>query len=928
MNDFSHICPNCCKESGDGGGYCPVCGIDAASIKNEEFCIPAGSVLLDRYYVGKVIGQGGFGITYLGYDAKFKTKIALKEYFPHGYAFREIHKDKHTVYSLSGDKTEFYNRGIEKFIAEARRLAQFSGAPGIVNVRDYFSENNTAYIVMEFVEGKPLADILEKRGRLSEAEVTAIFLPIIKTLQKVHAAEILHRDIAPDNIMVEPDGTARLIDFGASAEVDESAVTSAAVIKHFYVPEEQYDSNRRRQGAWTDVYALSATIFRALEGSNLPDALERLRGMPFDGFTVPVSAPVKAAVIHGLALFQKDRAQNVEELLEAFSGVSEGTSVYNKPKKDKTPKTAVHTPEDKKRPTKLIAAVLSGVALLAVCAVIFIPRLFGSVPVGGEVPQSEITTAPPAVPSDWEYTVNVIGNSTLTKYNGDYGDDNYVRITIPTEIDGNIINYLNNDIFSSNTENKDIYLTVPDTCTYVNKFGQSIDYYVIVEKSSDLFTTNGALRWVKNGPVFDLNCEEGIYTGDLGNGKPNGNGTITYANGEVKEGFWINGVYQGEAAVTFPNAGLGVYQYEEEPEQSENPEQTETTPTAQNETYVENRDYTLAGIGSGKYTGGMKDGKPEGKGVLTMSGGGYYDGNWVDGRPEGQGKMVFVNVATYTGGWKAGQYDGQGTLELADGSKYVGGWKNGQKNGKGAQYTPRDKNDTNAKPGSFQVEEGTFENGDFVGDYTRTTENRNETRIEYNNREDENNGTYTRRVVNKNNDGSVDEWDDVFVNGNHQGEINRTHTAVEKDVTNYDWNGGKYTGHMSDNNPDGQGTFIDSDGNKYVGGWQNGNRHGKGTEYIYTDRNNPDFNPEERTGNWQDGHFVGDFTIKTNLDDGGYELRYRKAADDGHWLGSWGEDGEVIVHYEQYNSSGKKTYECDQVWRNNEHIESRNERNY
>jgi hypothetical protein len=593
MSDFSHICPNCCRESGDGAGFCAVCGTDAADIKNEEFCIPSGSVLLDRYFVGKVIGQGGFGITYLGYDIKFQTKIALKEYFPHGYAFRELHKEKHTVYSLSGEKTEFYNRGIEKFIAEAKRLAQFSGAPGIVNVRDYFSENNTAYIVMEFVEGEPLADILEKRGRLSEAEVIAIFLPIIKTLQKVHSAGILHRDIAPDNIMVEPEGTARLIDFGASAEVDESAKTSAAVIKHYYVPEEQYDSNRRRQGPWTDVYALSATIFRALEGDNLPDALERLRGVEFGGFTVPVSAPVKNAVMNGLALFQKDRAQNVEELLEAFSG-NIGTNIYKKPK---TPKTAIVKSESKPKLSKQLAAVLGGIAAIAavICLVIFLPR--GSVPVGGE--QQTETTA------------------------------------------------------------------------------------------------------------------------------------------------------QTTAA------------------------QTTTAP----ETYVENREYSLAGIGSGTYTGGMKNGKPEGKGVLTMSGGGYYDGEWLSGRPEGQGTMVFVDVATYTGGWKAGQYDGEGTLELADGSKYVGEWQNGQKNGKGKDYISA--TEVDQIPGSFSIEEGNFANGSLTGDYTRTQEFSWGTHIEYTNRETENSGTYTVHVVDNYNDGSVTEYDFVTVGGSAQGRINEKHTPAE-----------------------------------------------------------------------------------------------------------------------------------------------------
>jgi serine/threonine protein kinase len=657
MNDFSHICPNCCMESGDGGGYCPVCGIDAASIKNEEFCIPAGSVLLDRYYVGKVIGQGGFGITYLGYDAKFKTKIALKEYFPHGYAFREIHKDKHTVYSLSGDKTEFYNRGIEKFIAEARRLAQFSGAPGIVNVRDYFSENNTAYIVMEFVEGQPLADILEKRGRLSEAEVTAIFLPIIKTLQKVHAADILHRDIAPDNIMVEPDGTARLIDFGASAEVDESAATSAAVIKHFYVPEEQYDSNRRRQGAWTDVYALCATIFRALEGANLPDALERLRGMPFDGFTVPVSAPVKAAVIHGLALFQKDRAQNVEELLEAFSGVSEGTSVYQKPKKDKTPKTTVVTSDNKPKSPKLLIAVLSGVAAIAaVCLIIFLPR--GSVPTGGEL-ETDTTIA-----------------------------------------------------------------------------------------------------------ADDFNMSGNVQTADEAVAATGAAATTT-------------------AATTTARTTTA-------------PIQTTTAATTAPETYVENRQYTVDYIGDykyygewngGRYTGEWENGKPEGKGVLIHSNG-TYDGEWKNGLPNGEG--TFINnrewEREYTGSFVDGIFNGFGVMVNEDGHTYEGEWKDGVRNGKGSEYHYVSADDEYAREGKNWISTGEFVDNHYVpnSEYERLIyEKSGGVRTEYYTAapsgdhmlgdwaEDPMTVRHNKKI---NTDGSIDEWDDVIMNGQSTGSINNTHT--------------------------------------------------------------------------------------------------------------------------------------------------------
>jgi serine/threonine protein kinase len=676
MSDFSHICPNCCQETGDGGGYCPVCGIDAASIKNEEFCIPAGSVLLDRYFIGKVIGQGGFGITYLGYDAKFKTKIALKEYFPHGYAFREIHKEKHTVYSLSGDKTEFFNRGIEKFIAEAKRLAQFSGSPGIVNVRDYFSENNTAYIVMEFVEGQPLEEIIEKRGRLSEAEVTAIFLPIIKTLQKVHAAGILHRDIAPDNIMVEPDGTARLIDFGASAEVDESAKTSAAVIKHFYVPEEQYDSNRRRQGAWTDVYALCATIFRALEGDNLPDALERLRGMPFDGFTVPVSAPVKAAVIHGLALFQKDRAQNVEELLEAFSGVGTSTSVYKKPKKDKTPKTAVHTPEDKKRPTKLIAAALGGVAAIAaVCLIIFLPRT--SVPVGGEV----------------------VGTG---------------------------------ETVSETTS------TTTSTTTAITTAGTTVE-----------------------------------------------TSAVSFPAGNFPD--WVSDEEEPEQSETQPSETVAVVTTAPNNEQNQT---TTAATTAKKVTdgYVEDFDYYVTlGIGPGKYTGNLKDGKPEGKGVYTASSG-SYDGEWKNGLPNGTGTLIRPNEwdREYTGGFKDGTFEGQGTIKYENNTWAEGEFKNGMRNGKITEYQPNDPNDENFMPGTFFVTIGEQVNGQWVGKCERYwTDKDGSKHINYCEWVEDGSHCYgdfegdpitTRHYRIENPDGSIDEGDDVFVNGQYTENINNTHT--------------------------------------------------------------------------------------------------------------------------------------------------------
>jgi serine/threonine protein kinase len=523
MNDFSHICPNCCRESADGGGYCAVCGTDTASVKNEEFCIPAGSVLLDRYFIGKVIGQGGFGITYLGFDDKFKTKIAVKEFFPHGYAFREIHKDKHTVYSLTGEKTEFYNRGLEKFIAEARRLAQFSGSPGIVNVRDYFNENNTAYIVMEFVEGEPLEKLLERKGTLTEAETIEIFLPILKTLQRVHAAGILHRDIAPDNIMVEPEGTARLIDFGASAEVDESAATSAAIIKHFYAPEEQYDSNRRRQGSWTDVYAISATIFRCIEGKTLPDALERLRGVAFDGFTVPVSKPVAKAVIHGLALFAKDRAQTVDELIAAFSGTSD-TAVYYRKKKPAP--TATEKSENTKKP-KLIFGILSGVAAIAaaVCLVIFPPRTAETLPAAGEIiettaAETTIETTAATVTTAAETAQTTAAQTTTVQ------TTTIQTTTAATTTTAQTTTTQTTEAVETYVENQPMNIYGLGNGTYTGSFKNNMPY----EKG-----------------VFTFSA--GSYDGEWQGGRPNGEGTLIYTGIATYTGGISGGKYDGQGTL-------------------------------------------------------------------------------------------------------------------------------------------------------------------------------------------------------------------------------------------------------------------------------------------------------------------------------------------------------------------------------------------
>ena len=329
MDNTDRLCMSCMTHSltAETDEICPNCGARVDAVWAAPHHLQPRTILNNKYLVGRVIGEGGFGITYVGWDTALSVKVAIKEYYPNGFVTREA-TNSTTVFTFSGDKAAFYERGRERFIDEARRLARFFGLPGIVSVKDYFTENGTAYIIMEYLEGATMKTVLENMGgRMPEAHVLEIMKPLIRSLAQMHKEGLIHRDIAPDNIMIQPDGSVKLLDFGAAREVSHDGQSSAVVMKHGYTPEEQYDSDNSRQGAWTDVYALCATIYRAIEGDTPPDAIARLRNDAFCGFTASVSENTNMVVKKGLALFPQDRWQDVGELGNALylSGVAETT---------------------------------------------------------------------------------------------------------------------------------------------------------------------------------------------------------------------------------------------------------------------------------------------------------------------------------------------------------------------------------------------------------------------------------------------------------------------------------------------------------------------------------------------------------------------------------------------------------------------------
>ena len=311
MNKF---CTYCMSPMGDGP-VCQVCGLDPSSYTAAVHHLPVGTMLKERYLIGRVLGEGGFGVTYIGRDLNLDSKVAIKEYFPKDKASRNTSTLRIESHSGDGDNSEF-EHGKERFRKEARSIAQLEKDKVAVGVRDFIEENNTAYIVMEFIEGTTLSKLTELRGgRMQPDELFRLIEPLFDALGGFHEHGLVHRDISPDNIMLEK-GKVRLLDFGcakdASAQGNE---TSSVALKYDYAPVELYTSTGH--GAWSDIYSLGATVYFCLTGNPPPRAFDRMINdtlVPPRQLGVPISAGCEAALMRSLALKAADRQQTVAEL--------------------------------------------------------------------------------------------------------------------------------------------------------------------------------------------------------------------------------------------------------------------------------------------------------------------------------------------------------------------------------------------------------------------------------------------------------------------------------------------------------------------------------------------------------------------------------------------------------------------------------------
>ena len=396
-----NLCPFCLNEIQEQ--TCPYCG-KSASYTGDPMHLQAGHILHGRnpYILGATLGQGGFGITYIAVDLQTKLRVALKEYFP---AYCAGRSDKVTVTPYRGQE-EAFSKGKERFLDEARMLKSLSDLPGMVNVLDYFEANNSAYLVMEFLEGDSLKVYAQKNGKFPAQPFLKQLRPLMEDIERMHQRGVVHRDIAPDNIILTPDGRMKLIDFGAARSyVGDKSMT--VVVKKGFAPIEQY--MRRGSSAATDVYALAATIYYCITGTVPIDSAERQYDEEMLKSPVSLGAELsraqEQALMKALEIQPKKRTQSIAELMKALEAAPKHEKRETVKKKIQREKTESR----KKREWMMTAAVF----LLCIGA--------GFLFLGREQPSLSVETEPVQIAVPETIPVETVPPVTLSpeaqKYN-------------------------------------------------------------------------------------------------------------------------------------------------------------------------------------------------------------------------------------------------------------------------------------------------------------------------------------------------------------------------------------------------------------------------------------------------------------------------------------------------------------------------------
>ncbi len=398
-------CPNCFGAT--AVTPCSHCGWQVGQ-DNPPPALALGRVLDGRYRVGRVLGHGGFGITYLAWDDNLQLRLAIKEYLPRDCVSRGPDGVSLAIYS--GQAGDQFAYGLDRFLEEARTLAHFDQHPGIVTVKNFFRAHGTGYCVMDYVAGITLRQYLDQQpgGRISVADALRLLTPVMDALRAVHKEGLLHRDLAPDNIYLTQDGRIKLLDFGAARfAASEHSKSLSIILKPGYAPEEQYRT-KGNQGPWTDVYGLAATFYRAITGSVPPEALDRLDEdelLPPSKRGVSIKPDQEAILLKALAVKAAHRYQNIGELQQAWRNANAPGHPSQADEKEGMPDTVAPSSEGKERSTRKswLMPSIAGLALAVLLALAgYVLRQEKSTPTLSIASDTSTHDAPRAAPSPVE----------------------------------------------------------------------------------------------------------------------------------------------------------------------------------------------------------------------------------------------------------------------------------------------------------------------------------------------------------------------------------------------------------------------------------------------------------------------------------------------------------------------------------------------
>ncbi|MBQ6877346.1 MAG: protein kinase [Oscillospiraceae bacterium] len=492
-----NICPECFKEKGEYD-ICPHCGFSSENDHRELFHLPLGAVLEKRYIIGRVIGFGGFGITYKAWDNELGMVVAIKEYYQGGLCTRTPGTNEVIVFSGKDDKEDAYRSGLERFLYEAQNTAKFREHPYIVDVYNYFSANNTAYIVMEFLDGVGLDKYIKMAGgKLNYEDTITIMEPVMRAIEELHSKNILHRDISPDNIFITIDNRIKVIDFGAarfSNKDNESTLT--AVLKPGYAPPEQY-SSKGKQGAYTDVYALGATIYKTVTGTLPDESVDRQRKdevkKPSEmGAELPLNA--EKAIMKAMALKPGLRFQKVSDMRLAFMDKKE-----------------IDFPEIELKKRKKKRAIITGIAAAAMLMVVVIAVMLNEF-ITIEADKIKADTINMWVPSGEEYTTDefddvtmgftsIEGNEKFTVNIVEVPSDEYEQKLVEAYGTNDFPDVFRGDLLSDETK----AMVAAPVDLYYTYFKFNMDQYHLIGENSDMLKEEMVIPISVKVPVLYAN---------------------------------------------------------------------------------------------------------------------------------------------------------------------------------------------------------------------------------------------------------------------------------------------------------------------------------------------------------------------------------------------------------------------------------------